>query len=361
MRAPAHPPAIPTARPDTVRDENSGDVTHSYLSLGPPFVNGTPHRRAAWYSLAFLLRAAAAQSLDVGRQELLAGIHTGPHPGAGFSTHLGHPEVIADFMQAVHTYLDTLRQTEHAEICTSSCPLCLRDYSNMAYHPLLDWRLADDLLAVLSGGHTRTSTDRAHRSLTGLQKMLKGSTFLDGYLPGLVFTSAGLRHGVVAKHPLHMCEEGQVSADLQPVLDAALEYTQDTGRTIVADWFTRERAPFRSSSSSGPPEQLRSGGQYRRTRKCSMSSAKVRSRVLQRSVQPRSAEGGRTSPTQVLVERSTPNRPASTWCVIARTELPAEVLARALGVDITLAVEWQRAAAGDWTAHAVEVSRRNRD
>jgi hypothetical protein len=40
------------------------------------------------------------------------------------------------------------------------------------------------------------------------------------------------------------------------------------------------------------------------------------------------------------------------------TELPAAVLARTLGIDITVAVKWQRAAAGDWAAYAAEVSRR---
>jgi hypothetical protein len=40
------------------------------------------------------------------------------------------------------------------------------------------------------------------------------------------------------------------------------------------------------------------------------------------------------------------------------TELRAAVLARTLGIDITVAVKWQRAAVGDWTAYAVEVSRR---
>ncbi|MFK8906399.1 hypothetical protein [Streptomyces sp. YS-3] len=41
------------------------------------------------------------------------------------------------------------------------------------------------------------------------------------------------------------------------------------------------------------------------------------------------------------------------------TELPAAVLARTLGIDITVAVKWRRAAAGDWVAYAAEVSRRN--
>jgi antirestriction protein ArdC len=39
-------------------------------------------------------------------------------------------------------------------------------------------------------------------------------------------------------------------------------------------------------------------------------------------------------------------------------ELPAAVLARTLGIDITVAVKWQRAAVGDWGAYATDVSRR---
>jgi hypothetical protein len=42
------------------------------------------------------------------------------------------------------------------------------------------------------------------------------------------------------------------------------------------------------------------------------------------------------------------------------TDLPAAVLARMLGIHITVAVAWQRASAGDWTAYAAEVSRRSR-
>ncbi|MFJ3310419.1 hypothetical protein ACIPSA_47085 [Streptomyces sp. NPDC086549] len=34
------------------------------------------------------------------------------------------------------------------------------------------------------------------------------------------------------------------------------------------------------------------------------------------------------------------------------TELPAAILARALGIDITVSVKRQRAAAGDWAAYA---------
>lgn len=40
------------------------------------------------------------------------------------------------------------------------------------------------------------------------------------------------------------------------------------------------------------------------------------------------------------------------------TDLPAAILARLLGIHISVAVQWQRAAAGDWAAYAADVSRR---
>lgn len=42
------------------------------------------------------------------------------------------------------------------------------------------------------------------------------------------------------------------------------------------------------------------------------------------------------------------------------TELPAAVLARLLGIHITVAAAWQRASSGDWTNYAAEISRRHR-
>lgn len=42
------------------------------------------------------------------------------------------------------------------------------------------------------------------------------------------------------------------------------------------------------------------------------------------------------------------------------TDLPAALLARMLGIHITVAVAWQRASSGDWAAYAADVSRRSR-
>jgi hypothetical protein len=43
------------------------------------------------------------------------------------------------------------------------------------------------------------------------------------------------------------------------------------------------------------------------------------------------------------------------------TDLPAALLARLLGIHISVAVAWQRASAGDWMAYAADVSRRGTD
>jgi integrase len=53
-----------------------------------------------------------------------------------------------------------------------------------------------------------------------------------------------------------------------------------------------------------------------------------------------------------------PLQDRSTALFALATELPAAILARMLGIHISVAVQWQRAAAGGWTAYAADVSRR---
>jgi hypothetical protein len=51
-----------------------------------------------------------------------------------------------------------------------------------------------------------------------------------------------------------------------------------------------------------------------------------------------------------------PGRARSTALFALATDLPAAVLARMLGIHIKVAVAWQQAASGDWTAYAADVS-----
>ena len=45
-------------------------------------------------------------------------------------------------------FFDRLMAPAHAEVCDTSCPDCLRSYSNLSYHSLLDWRLGVDMAAL---------------------------------------------------------------------------------------------------------------------------------------------------------------------------------------------------------------------
>jgi len=53
-----------------------------------------------------------------------------------------------------------------------------------------------------------------------------------------------------------------------------------------------------------------------------------------------------------------PGESRSTALFQLATELPAALLARLLGIHISVAVAWQRASAGDWTGYAADYSRR---
>jgi hypothetical protein len=122
-------------------------------------------RRAAWFSLGFLLRGAASRHLEVETGELDVGVRAVRRDGevfaqvfladslangAGYSTHLGQPHEFRGLLDEAARWVEKLADgSQHA--CDSACYDCLKDYRNSAYHGLLDWRLAADLLTLLRG------------------------------------------------------------------------------------------------------------------------------------------------------------------------------------------------------------------
>jgi DEAD/DEAH box helicase domain-containing protein len=152
------------------------DVLVLGIQTWPVGVNPVPLRvqgRASLYSLGFLLRRAAADRLDIHEQELKVGLRVTPDAngqvvgqifisdslenGAGYSSHLGTPAEAESLLRYIvgqtnnrfHGPLvarvDSHGNLSHGELCQASCPDCLRDFSNLAYHNILDWRLGLDL------------------------------------------------------------------------------------------------------------------------------------------------------------------------------------------------------------------------
>lgn len=138
--------------------------------------------RAAWYSFAFFLRLAAAARLDVDPTELDASfrvIERGQRPigqaflcdklenGAGYCRWFGIEQHFAELMQQADPFrANTIAQrwvdrtppsgpldsVPHGLECDTSCNRCLRDFQNLPYHGLLDWRLALDMARIAAGG-----------------------------------------------------------------------------------------------------------------------------------------------------------------------------------------------------------------
>ena len=173
-----NPPLAPGGAPDrrALASIKPTDVLVLGIRNWPAGVNAQPLRvegRASLYSLGFLLRRAAAVRLDIHEQELKVGLRIIQDPngqvigqifisdslenGAGYSSYLGTPveaESLLRFLvgQTNNAFFGPLvAQTDpqgnasHGALCRTSCPDCLRDFSNLAYHNILDWRLGLDL------------------------------------------------------------------------------------------------------------------------------------------------------------------------------------------------------------------------
>lgn len=126
----------------------------------------TDSGRAALLSFGYLLRRAIATQLDIDEREIKVGIRvmqdaTGQvvgqvfisdslENGAGYSSVYGDPTVAENLLryivgQTSGVFYDPIAKNSHRDDCRTSCPDCLRDFSNLVFHNILDWRIAFDL------------------------------------------------------------------------------------------------------------------------------------------------------------------------------------------------------------------------
>lgn len=217
-------------------------------------------RRAGWYSLAFLLRTVAAGALDIQPLELAAGIYSGTasgepatyafladtlENGAGFSTHLGSPSFLPEYFEAVTTYLDELEEPSHAEVCSSSCYRCLRDYGNMAYHALLDWRLARDLFKLLMGEPLRIDALAEAEAIERWARAYSGLPITSA-VPATRYESPSEgSFAVIARHPFEASENALISPRLAHAMAEIEASEQGLNGLVFVDSFTLDRDPRR--------------------------------------------------------------------------------------------------------------------
>lgn len=217
-----------------------------------------PGSKGAWYSFGFFLRAAAARLLDIGERELNVGysvradgsrthveafLADSLENGAGYSTWLGEETHLQDLLQECDDFAAECGSAHHD--CDSSCPDCIRDFTNLIYHPLLDWRLARDLLDLHRGRNLDSqrwaSAERA--AAHAFASDFDGNPVeLDGSVHAIE-TDTSI---ILVRHALET-STGHESQPLAPRLEAALvdakNRVSDLHRIASVSLFDLERRP----------------------------------------------------------------------------------------------------------------------
>ena len=215
-----------------------------------------PQRRAAWYSLGFLLRGAAARYLDVQIDELDVGLRAvsiaGEYQaqlflsdvlanGAGYCTHLGHAAQFTELLDHADTWGTKLSaHGEAGALCDSACYDCLRDYRNMPYHGLLDWRLALDMLDLLRGRNLAPTRWDPVRDIA-LARFCDG---LEDYeldaAPGGLPAARDGDDWIIPLHPLMDADESHLA---EHAAEAKVELEAEGSTVFLTDYFNLLRRP----------------------------------------------------------------------------------------------------------------------
>lgn len=242
------------------------------LCLNP----AVPEARAAWYSFGFLVRRAAVVRLDVAEDELELGVQpvmdfSSPFAppsarvfvsdslenGAGYSTRLGGAAEFEELLlfilglltgadaQRSKDFYEPLADADHERECASSCHRCLREYGNMAYHPLLDWRLALDMarLALDSGAQIDLTYGcwaplMARTAAPFFQGLNLVATSLGGLAAGI---NTITNEAVILTHPLW----DRDPSNMRPELAAAFAAAERSGlQPIPYSVFRAVRFPY---------------------------------------------------------------------------------------------------------------------
>ena len=149
--------------------------------------------------------------------------------GAGYATHLGQPAVAEHLLRLItepghNGFFETLVGNIHADSCDTSCPDCLRSYSNLQYHNLLDWRLAVDLASLALDAAAPISLGSPRWSRVANIAAVTLLNARQGYrqitIAGLPAVTNGTNVKIIT-HPLWLTDRNNLGPDMARAWDEA--------------------------------------------------------------------------------------------------------------------------------------------
>lgn len=235
-----------------------------------------PAGRAAITSFAHALRREACYHLDVELQEIEVGIqpvkrgdvHTGRvyladslDNGAGHASLLGQEDQFKLVLERLASTIPKMDSPQHKRNCDRACPDCLMSYDNRSDHPLLDWRLAQDIIELATGMELNIERWMS-RSQALVEDFIDMFHFEGSELemvtingsPAVFSGTHGNRTVAIFGHPLWIPNKGMLHEDLAETYFEAMNWLnlnggRQGGEPEVYDLWTLETAPaavFRS-------------------------------------------------------------------------------------------------------------------
>jgi DEAD/DEAH box helicase domain-containing protein len=153
-------------------DVKTSEIEFAHLD-GEIYLGSTNHHfvagaTAAYLSFAEAFRNACKITLGIDAEEFVVGFKKklGSNPetrtgqiyladshanGAGFSIEIAKPENFDKVLSVIDSEMREKWLSKSHFGCDTSCPDCLRTYTNRSSHQLLDWRLALDMTSLVLG------------------------------------------------------------------------------------------------------------------------------------------------------------------------------------------------------------------
>jgi hypothetical protein len=141
--------------------------------------------------------------------------------GAGYCRFLAKPNEFQQLMNRADPTIQNSIASQwinphgHGIDCDTSCNLCLRDYQNLAYHGLLDWRLALDMARLVSNSESAVDLNSSWGNFqnpwlnlvqgpipAALQRLGYSAPVQFGTLTGYVHQNRQRRTIRILRHPL---------------------------------------------------------------------------------------------------------------------------------------------------------------